>query len=808
MPDKSLPSHARVVIIGGGVVGCSVAYHLAELGWTDIVLLERKTLTCGTTWHAAGLIAQLRATQNMTRLAKYSQELYSSLEEKTGVATGFRQNGSITVALTDARMEELRRGAAMARAFGVEIDEVNPADIASHYPGLNVSDAKGGVYLAKDGQADPVNITQALAKGARAKGVKIFEGVKVTAIHQKDGIVRGVSTIQEDIKADYVVNCGGMWAREIGQMAEVSVPLHACEHFYIVTEQIEGLQRNLPVLRVPDECAYYKEDAGKLLLGAFEPVAKPWGGEGIADDFEFTTLPDDFDHFMPILEKATARLPVLEKIGIQTFFNGPESFTPDDKYYLGEAPELKGFWVAAGYNSIGIVSSGGAGMALAQWIDQGSPPFDLWDVDIRRAQPFQKNRFYLRERVSETLGLLYADHWPYRQPETARGVRRSPLHEQLRAKGAVFGETAGWERANWFAREGQEREYRYDWGPQNWFDNAREEHSAVRNGVGLFDLSTFGKIRVEGADAMAFLQKVCANDVDVEAGRIVYTQMLNERGGIESDLTVTRLGETSFLLVVPAATIRRDMAWLQRHVPAGAHVSLFDNTVGEAVIAIMGPKSRELLQRVSPNDLGNNAHPFGFAQEIEVGMGLARAHRISYVGELGWELHPAMADLPALYDAVWRAGETHGIADFGLYALNSLRMEKAYRGWGSELTNEVNLMDADMARFFGKAKADFIGKAATETAPEGALRLVYFEVAAADSDVRGGEPIFLGDQCIGVTTSGGYGFAVKKSLGFGYVPPGQAAPGSRFDVGLLDARYPATVLAEPAYDPDNARLMS
>jgi glycine/D-amino acid oxidase-like deaminating enzyme len=453
MAEISLPSHASAVIIGGGVIGCSVAYHLAELGWTDIVLVERKQLTCGTTWHAAGLIAQLRATQNMTRLAKYSQELYAGLEAKTGVATGFRQNGSITVALTDARLEELRRGAAMARAFGVEIDEISASEIAGKYPGLNVSDARGGVYLAKDGQADPVNITQALARGARNMGVKIFEGVNVTDILKDDNQVIGVTTPFGTINADYVVNCGGMWARQIGRMAGVSVPLHACEHFYIVTEQISGLQKNLPVLRVPDECAYYKEDAGKILLGAFEPVAKPWGGDGISDDFEFTTLPDDFEHFEPILEQAVNRLPVLQQAGIQTFFNGPESFTPDDRYMLGEAPELKRFFVAAGFNSVGIQSAGGAGMALAHWIDRGRPQMDIWDVDIRRTHPFQSNRHYLSERVSETLGLLYADHFPYRQFATSRGIRKTPLHNRLAAHGACFGELYGWERANWFLPE-------------------------------------------------------------------------------------------------------------------------------------------------------------------------------------------------------------------------------------------------------------------------------------------------------------------------------------------------------------------
>ena len=430
----TLPTHAKAVIIGGGIIGTSVAYHLTKLGWKDVVLLERKQLTSGTTWHAAGLIAQLRATQNMTRLAKYSQELYFSLEEETGVSTGFKRNGSITVALTDERMEELRRSAGMARAFGVEIDEISTAEISKLYPGLNVEDAVGGVHLPKDGQGDPVNITQALAKGARNGGAKIFEGVKVTDIITQNGVAAGVETSHGTIHAEYVVNCGGMWARAIGAMAGVSVPLHACEHLYIVTEGVEGLQSNLPVLRVPDECAYYKEDAGKIMLGAFEPNSKPWGMDGIPDDFEFDSLPEDIDHFEPILEKAINRLPILAEAGIQTFFNGPESFTSDNRYLMGEAPEVKNFFVAAGFNSVGIQSAGGAGMALAEWMHKGNAPMDLWDVDIRRMMPFQVNRSYLRERVSETLGLLYADHFPYRQVETSRSVKRSPIHHRLAEK--------------------------------------------------------------------------------------------------------------------------------------------------------------------------------------------------------------------------------------------------------------------------------------------------------------------------------------------------------------------------------------
>ena len=504
-----LPINARAIIIGGGVSGCSVAYHLSELGWKDVVLIERKKLTSGTTWHAAGLIGQLRHNLNMTRLAKYSTNLYTNLEKETGIATGMKQNGSLTVALTSDRKEEIFRQASLARAFDVEAYEVSVDEISKKYEHLNMDGILAGVFLPKDGQADPANIALALAKGARQRGVQIYEDVKVTKIHSNNGRVSGVSYCDFNgdlgkIRSEVVINCAGMWSRDLAAKNGVNVPLHACEHFYIVTEPVAGLGQ-LPVLRVPDECAYYKEDAGKMLLGAFEPNAKPWGMEGISEEFCFDQLPEDIDHFEPILNMGVHRLPLLGEVGIHTFFNGPESFTPDDRYYLGEAPELAGYWVASGYNSIGIVSSGGAGMALANWINDGYPPFDLWDVDIRRVQPFQKNKKYLKDRVSETLGLLYADHFPYRQMKTSRGIRRSVLHDLLLSQGAVFGEVAGFERANWFSRADQIQQYEYDWGKQNWFDNQRLEHLAVRQGVGLFDMSSFGKIRVEGKDALIFL---------------------------------------------------------------------------------------------------------------------------------------------------------------------------------------------------------------------------------------------------------------------------------------------------------------
>jgi len=810
----ALPAKARAVIIGGGVSGCSVAYHLAKLGWSDIVLLERRQLTCGTTWHAAGLVGQLRASRNMTRLAKYSADLYARLEAETGVATGMRQVGSITVALTAERKEEIYRQASLARAFDVDVREISPAEVKQMYPHLNVSDVMAAVHLPLDGQCDPANIAMALAKGARMRGATIAEGVKVTAVHETGRRVTGVSWEKDGeqgtIAADIVINCAGMWARDLAARNGVAVPLHACEHFYLITEPIPGLTR-LPVLRVPDECAYYKEDAGKMMLGAFEPVAKPWGMDGIPESFCFDQLPEDMDHFAPILEMGVARMPMLETAGIHTFFNGPESFTPDDRYYLGEAPELAGYWVAAGYNSIGIVSSGGAGMALAQWIHDGEPPFDLWEVDMRRAQPFQKNRRYLKARVTETLGLLYADHFPYRQMASARGVRRSPLHEHLKARGAVFGEVAGWERANWFARPGQERDYRYSWKRQNWFDNQRDEHLAVRTGVGLFDMTSFGKIRVEGRDATAVLQRLCANDVDVPVGRIVYTQMLNARGGIESDLTVARLAETAFLLVVPGATLQRDLAWIRRHV-GEAFCVVTDVTAAESVLCVMGPKSRDLMRRVSPNDFSNDANPFGTFREVEVGMGLARAHRVTYVGELGWELYVPTDQAAHVFEALEEAGADVGLKLCGLHTLDSCRIEKAFRHFGHDITDEDHVLEAGLGFAVKTAKGGFIGRDAVLRKREAGLdrRLVQFRLTDSEPLLFHNEAIVRDGAIVGTITSGNYGHHLGGAIGLGYVPcKGESEAdllSSRFEIEIAGVRHTAEASLKPMYDPKAERV--
>ncbi|MBC6408155.1 MAG: GcvT family protein [Rhodobacteraceae bacterium] len=810
------PAQARVVIIGGGVMGCSVAYHLARKGWQDIVLLERKRLTSGTTWHAAGLIAQLRASANMTKLAKYSQELYGTLEAETGIATGFKHCGSITVALSAHRREEIYRQAGMARAFGVQVEEISNTRLAELYPHLNRKDVMGAVHVPLDGQGDPANIALALARGARQRGVQIAERTKVAAMAQRGRRVIGVDWVSDDGRAsghigcEMVVNCAGMWAHQLGRMAGVNVPLHACEHFYIVSEAIPHLG-NLPVLRVPDECAYYKEDAGKILLGAFEPVAKPWGMGGIPDTFEFDQLPEDFDHFEPILTAACHRLPILAEAGIHSFFNGPESFTPDDAYLLGLAPEKDNVWVAAGFNSIGIQSAGGAGMALAEWMDTGEKPFDLGDVDISRMQPFQGNRRYLRARVRETLGLLYADHYPYRQKTTARGIRRSPFHHHLLAQGAVMGELAGWERPNWFAQNGQERAYRYNWGRQNWFANAAAEHRAIRENIGMYDMSSFGKIRVEGPDAEAFLNSLSGADFAVPVGRIVYGQFLNHRGGIEADITATRLSEVAYLVITPAATRLADQTWMHRHL-GDFNVVLTDVTAAEAVLAVMGPNARVLLQRVSSADFSNAAYPFGTAQEIELGMGLARAHRLSYVGELGWELYVPSDMAGHAFETLMAAGQDLGLVLCGMHAMDSCRIEKGFRHFGHDITCEDHVIDAGLG-FAVKLdkRSDFIGRAAViarrESGPQS--RLLQFRLTDPDPMVFHNEPIVRDGTYVGYVASGNYGHSLGAAIGLGYVPcAGESVAevlAARYEIDIGGVRVPAEASLRPMYDPKGQR---
>ncbi len=810
MSGSGLPQRATVVVIGGGVVGCSVAYHLAHAGITDTVLLERRQLTSGTTWHAAGLVGQLRGSQNMTKLAKYTAELYAGLEAETGQATGFRQHGSISIATTSGRFEELKRMASMAKVFDLPVTVLDRDAVAERYPLITVDDVRGGIAIPSDGQINPVDVTQALARGARKLGARIFEHTKVTAVHRDGRRITGVSTDAGDIAADIVVLCGGMWTRELAAGIGVHVPLHACEHFYIVTEPIADLPRDLPVLRDYDGCAYYKEDAGKILLGAFEPTAKPWGMDGIPEAFCFDQLPDDIEHFEPILEAAMRRMPVLRDVGIQTFFCGPESFTPDVRYHLGPAPELDGCFVAAGLNSIGIQSAGGIGRVLAAWIRDGHAPMDLWEVDIRRNLPFQTNRRYLRERVSESLGLLYAMHWPYRQFETARGVRRSPFHDRLVAAGAVHGAAFGWERPNWFAPAGVEPRDTYSYGRANWFEHAGAEHRAVREDVAMFDQTSFAQFRLSGADAIRQLNRICANDIDVAPGRIVYTQWLNERAGIEADLTVTRLAEDDFRIITSGETEVRDFDYLTRHLDRDARVHLVNETSACAVLSVMGPRSREVLQALTPDDLSHAAFPFATSRDIELGYTRVRASRITYVGELGFELTIATEFALGIYEILAAQGIRHA----GYHALNSLRMEKAYRHWGHDIGDEDTPFDAGLMFVVRPDKAGgFIGRDALLRQVEGGRRraLVQFRLLDPTPLLYHNEPVFRDGALVGYITSGMYGYTLGGAVGLGYVADPEGIDDAwlaagQFEVEVAGTRWPACASLTPLYDPDNRRV--
>ena len=807
----SVPAHARAVIVGGGIVGCSVAYHLTKLGWRDIVLLERRDLSCGTTWHAAGLVGQLRSSHNLTRLASYGAVLYEQLEAETGQATGFRRSGSISVARTNERMIELKRGASMAKCFGVDVEVISPAEAGRLWPLMRTDDLTGAVWIPRDGRTNPIDTTLALAKGARNGGAIIVENVTVTGIHRQNGAATGVSTDRGDIACDVVVNCAGLWGREVGRLAGVNVPLHASEHFYIVTEPLPGVTRELPVLRDTDGYIYVREEVGGLLMGGFEPVAKPWGMEGFPKDFAFSLLPEDWEHFRVLMEQAIVRIPALETAPVRRHVNGPESFTPDNRYMLGEAPELRNFFVAAGFNSVGIASAAGAGKALAEWIVGGEPSMDLWDVDIRRFMPFQGNAAYLRERTTEVVGLLYAMHWPFRQPVTARGVRRSAVHDRLAARGAVFGVVAGWERANWFATDGIEPRYVYTYGRQNWFPCAGAEHRAVREAVGLFDQSSLAKFRVQGPDATAVLQRLCANDVDVAPGRIVYTQMLNARGGIECDLTVSRLGEDAYLIVTIAAAATHDADWIRRGIGA-ARVALTDVTSAFTVLGVMGPRSRELLARVTGADLSPAAFPFGTAREIEIGYAMVRATRITYVGELGWELYVPAEFAVNVYEATVAAGEAFGLRHAGYHAMDSLRMEKGYRSWGHDIGGEDTPLEAGLGFAVAFKKDGFVGREVLLRQRDKPLarRLVMFTLADSEPLLLGDEPIYRDGVLVGRITSGAYGHTLGRSVGMGYVTHADGVDAGfvragRWELEIAMERVLATAHLEPPYDPTSAR---
>ena len=798
----AIPSHASIVIVGGGIIGLSLAYHLARLGRDGVLLLERRQLTCGTTWHAAGLVRSAAPYPALSAILADSARLYADLEAETGQATGFRQTGSIYTASNPERWAELQRAAASARALGAEVALCTPGDLKRAWPLLHADDLIGGSFFAGDGQTNPADTAAALAKGARLAGAQLLEHLTVTGIRTADGRVTGVETEAGTIATDCVVNCAGMWAREIGLMADTAVPLHAAEHFYVVTEPMPEVEPGLPVMRDQDGSIYFKEEAGKLLIGAFEPVAKPWGMDGIPADFCFDQLPEDWDHFEPMLQAALHRVPALHDVGIRTFFNGPESFTPDQAFHLGPGGDVEGFWIAAGFNSIGIQAAGGVGRRLAEWIDEGVPPCDLSAFDPRRMAPFQNTKSYLKTRVSEALGLLYAMHWPYRQFETARDQRRSPVHETLVQAGACFGEVAGWERANWFAPPGEKPAYVYSYGRQNWFGASAAEHLRVREATGVFDLTSFGKFLVEGPDAEALLQWVSANDVGGRPGRVIYTQWLNAAAGIEADLTVTRCTDTRYLVVTAAANAARDLARLRREA-RDRRVEITDATEAWAVFAVMGPASRVLLQRLTSADLSNPAFPFASSRTIELAGVPVRASRISFVGELGWELYVPWDQAERVYAALRKGGATPA----GMHALDSLRIEKAYRHWGHDIAPSDTPLEAGLEFAVKPDAKEFVGRDAYLRARDAgpARKLMQFRLQDPEPLLFGHEPILADGRTVGTLTSGNYGHKLDGAVGLGYVPT-EMLDATGFAINVAGAIVPADAALRPLYDPTGARL--
>jgi 4-methylaminobutanoate oxidase (formaldehyde-forming) len=819
MTSADLPARARVVIIGGGVIGTSVAYHLTALGWTDVLLLEQGQLSCGTTWHAAGLVGQLRASEAGTRLVQYSTRLYEQLEAETGQATGFRRCGGVTVARTAERMAALRRTEAAARAYDIDCEIITAAAAADRYPLLRTGDLAGAIWLPGDGRADPVDLTAALARGARQRGAVIRERVRVTGVSSRDGRVTGVRTDHGDVEAEVVVNCAGQWAKQVGALAGVTVPLHSAEHFYVVTEQIDGVHPALPVLRDPDGWTYFKEETGGLVVGGFEPQAKPWvAPEELPYPFEFQLLAEDWDHFSVLLDSAVYRLPVLAETGIRKFYNGPESFTPDNQFILGEAPELAGFFVAAGFNSVGIASAGGAGLALAQWITDGQPDADLTTVDIRRFAPFNGNSQWLRDRVSEVLGLHYAIPWPNRELETARPFRRSPVYQQLADANACFGSKMGWERANFFAPAGRDPVIEYSWGQQNWQPWSSAEQLATRRRVAVFDQTSFSKYLVSGEDAELALQWLCTNDVAVPPGRTVYTGLLNDRGTYESDITVTRLSATQYLLVASAATTERDADHIRRRMPAGSRAALTDVTSGYAVYGVMGPASRQLLSRLTRTSLSDDQFPFGSSAMIDLGYSTVRATRITYVGELGWELYVPAEFAAGVYADLMAAGADLGVVNGGYYAIEALRLEKGYRAFGRELTPDYNPVEAGLL-FACKLSGDtgFLGRAAVEKARAEGPRRRLVSVVLDDLDVMmwGGELLLRDGVAAGQLTSGAFGATLGAAVGLGYLrDPGGGvttadfARSGRYQVNVGGQLANASIYLKPPYDPAGSRVRS
>ena len=809
--NKKIPKSAKVVVIGGGVAGCSVAYHLTEFGWKDVVLLERDQLTSGTTWHAAGLIGQLGSSATITRLRNYSLNLYKKLEKETGLSTGLKQNGSLTVATTNERLEELKRQLTFAQRFNVEAKEVNSEQIKEIYPLINTKDIVGGVFITQDGQADPVGVTNVLAKAAKNNGAKFFEKCPVKKILIKNNKIVGVDTVYGKIDCEYIVLATGMWSRQIAADVGVSIPLYPNEHFYILSEPMSEIQKSLPVLRDYNNCLYLKEDAGKLLVGLFEPNAKNAfkNTHKVPEDFSFGELPEDFDHFEPYLKKALNRVPSLEKAGIRKFFNGPESFTPDTNYLLGETPEIKNFFVCCGFNSIGIVSSGGAGKVTAEWMINGEVNDDLFSLDITRFEKFHSDTKFITERVTETLGNLYAMHWPYKQLKTSRNQKLLPFHDELKKRGACFGQVASFERPMWYAINGEKAEYNYSYGYQNWYKSAKYETLNTRKHVGLFDLSAFAKFEISGPNTHEDLQRLCCNDIQNIQGKTTYSQMLNNKGGIVADLTVTCLDKNIYRIITGSSVREHDKKHILQNI--SEDTSFEDITEELVCFGIFGPKSRNLLSEIFGNKFSIDDFKFGTGKYIEHKNINLWFQRLSYVGELGWEIYIPIKKSKIIYDLITSLETKYNLVHAGAHALDIMRMEKGYLHWGHDISPAENPYEAglDFAIKINK-NVDFIGKRSLiSNNRKRRKKLTSFVLNNSKPGsplLLHDEPIYYNNKIIGETTSSNYSFCYNKNIIFGYINAEidtNNLNGGKLEVEVAKNKYEISIISKPLHDPEN-----
>ena len=814
----TLPSHAGIVVIGGGIIGCSTAYHLARDHKADVILLEQGKLTSGSTWHAAGLVGQLRSSASITRVLKYSVDLYKGLEAETGLATGWKMTGCLRLATNQDRWTEFKRLATTAKSFGMDMQLISPAEVKKMWPLMEVSDLVGASWLPTDGQASPSDITQSLAKGARMHGARLYEDIRVTGFEMKDGRITAVKTSQGDIACEKVVNCAGQWARQVGAMAGINVPLQPVKHQYIITEKLDGLAADAPTIRDPDRRTYFKEEVGGLVMGGYEPNPQAWqtglAGGDVPDDWEFRLFDDDFDHFEQHMAQAIARVPALETAGVKQMINGPESFTPDGNFILGTAPECANMFVGAGFNAFGIASGGGAGWVLAQWVVDGEAPLDLWVVDIRRFANLHRDRKWVSDRTLEAYGKHYTIGFPHEEYLSGRPAIVSPLYERLKKHNAVFGSKLGWERPNWFAPKNTTPEDIYSMGRQNWFGPVGEEHRHVREKVGIFDQSSFAKYELTGPDALKALDWICANDIDKPAGRLTYTQLLNTRGGIEADLTVARLTQEKFYIVTGTGFRTHDLAWIKDHIGSEMDASLSDVTEKFGTLSLMGPKAREVLASVTDADVSNSGFPFGHVREIAIAGHTVRALRVTYVGELGWELHVPIEATGDVFDALMVAGARHDIRPVGYRSMESLRLEKGYRAWGSDITPNDTPFEAGLGWAVKLRKdTDFLGRKALEKLHNAPLkkRLVVFTTEDPDVVLLGRETILRNGEPVGYLSSGGYGYTIGRPVGYGYVRHADGVDddfltAGNYELVVAMEKTPAKIHLGPLYDPKGKKV--